>query len=412
MGTVMTVAQQSSPELSPGIMVLIQIALAIGGFGIGIGEFSAMGLMPVISADLGVSEPQVGHVISAYALGVVVGAPLLAIACARMYRRHLLIAMMSFYALANIASALAPDYESLLIFRFVAGLPHGTYFGVSALVIASLVPPNQRGKAVSRVLIGLTLAVLVGNPLATWLGQTFNWRFAFALVGGISLITVTLIFLLLPLDRKQVRNNPLHEIKAFNRPEVWLAMLIGATGFAGVFCVFSYLAPTLLEVTQVDKLWIPVAMAVFGAGGFVGNLVGGRLFDRHQFKSVGVILLWTALVLLLFPMATLQLWSILLAIFCVGTVMSLAPTLQTHLMDTAVGAETLAAASNHAAFNAANALGPWLGGLAISAGFGWSVTGYVGVATTLVGFFFFLLAWRLHQAPEGTVTDGQCEASS
>lgn len=405
-------AQNPAHPLSQSTMLLIQIALAIGGFGIGTGEFAAMGLMPSIAQNLGVTEPQVGHVISAYALGVVVGAPLLAIACARLYRRHLLIAMMGFYAVANIGSALAPNYESLLIFRFIAGLPHGTYFGVSALVVASLVPAHQRGKAVSRVLIGLTLAVLIGNPLATWLGQSLSWRYAFALVAAISLITVTLIAIFLPLNRQQVRNNPLHEMKAFNRPQVWLAMLIGATGFAGVFCVFSYLAPTLLEVTRVDKLWIPVAMAAFGAGGFVGNIVGGWLFDRYQFKAVGAVLLWTTLILLAFPSATSQLWSILLAVFFVGTVMALAPTLQTHLMDTAVGAETLAAASNHAAFNAANALGPWLGGLAITAGYGWSVTGYVGAITTIVGLVFFLLAWRLYQNPSDSVISVPCEVNS
>jgi DHA1 family inner membrane transport protein len=389
----------SRPPLSKGAMIMIEVALAIGGFGIGTGEFAAMGLMPSIAERLGVSGPQVGHLISAYALGVVVGAPLLAIAGSRFYRRQLLIGLMVFYAVANIASAFAPGYFSLLTFRFIAGLPHGTYFGVAALVVASLVPPDQRGKAVSRVMIGLTLAILIGNPLATWLGQSMSWRYAFGAVGIISVVTVLMIAAFLPLDKEQARSNPISEMKAFNRAPVWLALLIGATGFAGVFCVFAYLAPTLLEVTKVSKGWIPVAMAVFGLGGFTGNIVGGWLFDKFGFKAVGGLLIWSIGILLLFPLAALELWSILLVAFCVGTVGAISPPLQTHLMDVSVGAQTLSAASHHAAFNTANALGPWLGGLAISAGFGWNATGYVGAATAVVGLFVFLIAWRLHELP-------------
>lgn len=387
----------TTPGLTKAQLWLIEIALAVGGFGIGTGEFATMGLMPAMAAGLGVSEPMIGHVISAYALGVVVGAPLLAIVGARFYRRHLLIGLMVFYTLANIASALAPGYESLLAWRFVAGLPHGTYFGVAALVVASLAPPSDRGKAVSRVMIGLTLAVLIGNPLATWLGQSISWRYAFALVACLSLLTVVLITIYLPLDRQQVRNKPLAEMQAFNRPAVWLALLIGATGFAGVFCVFSYLATTLLEVTGVGKGWIPIAMAVFGAGGFLGNLAGGWLFDRFQFRAVGGVLVWSLLVFLVFPSTTGQLWSILLMTFCVGTIAALAAPLQTHLMDVAAGAQTLAAASHHAAFNTANAIGPLIGGLVITAGFGWSAVSYAGVATAVIGLLFFLWAWRGHR---------------
>ena len=387
----------TSPTLTKAQMWLIEIALAVGGFGIGTGEFATMGLMPGIAEGLGVSEPQVGHVISSYALGVVVGAPLLAVFGARLFRRHLLIGLMGFYTLANIASALAPSYESLLAFRFIAGLPHGTYFGVAALVVASLAPPSDRGKAVSRVMIGLTLAVLIGNPLATWLGQSISWRYAFVLVAAVSFLTVILIVIYLPLDRNQPRNRPVAELKAFHRPQVWLALMIGATGFAGVFCVFSYLAPTLLYVTEVEKGWIPIALATFGAGGFLGNILGGWLFDKFQFKAVGGALLWSLAVYLVFPSATGELWSILMMTFLVGTVAAVSPPLQTHLMDVAVGAQTLAAASHHAAFNTANAIGPMLGGLAISAGLGWSSTGYVGAATAVAGLVFFALAWRMER---------------
>ncbi|WP_432698394.1 MFS transporter [Marinobacterium sp. YM272] len=387
----------NSPAYSSRAVLLIQIALAMGGFGIGTGEFAIMGLMPNVAEGLAISEQQVGHVISAYALGVVVGAPLLAVVGALLFRRHLLILLMIVFALGNFASAMAPDYHSLLLYRFLAGLPHGAYFGVACLVAASLVPPNQRAKAVSRVLMGLTIAMLLGNPLATWLGQVMDWRYAFGLVGGIALLTVLLVSLYLPLNRSEQRSNPVRELRAFNQPKVWLALAISSVGFAGMFCVFSYLAPTLLEVTGVSKAWIPVALAAFGAGGIAGNIAGGWLFDRLQFKAVGWLLLWSTGILLLFPLATQNIVTMLLAAFAVGSMVSLSPALQTHLMDVAAEAQTLAAASNHSAFNVANALGPWLGGMAVSAGLGWSSTGLVGAATALTGFAVFVIAYRQHK---------------
>ena len=393
-------SQLQEAPYSPARITLIIFSLAMGGFGIGTGEFAIMGLMPGVAADLGVTEPQVGHLISAYALGVVVGAPLLAIGGARLYRRHLLILLMSFYALGNIASALAPGYGSLLVFRFIAGLPHGAYFGVAALVAASLVPFNKRAKVVSLVMMGLTLALLIGNPLATILGQHLDWRYAFGFVGAIAALTGLMIVLFLPLNRQEERQSPFSEIRAFNRAEIWYPLAIGSIGFAGMFCVFSYMAPTLLEVTGVNPFWIPIALAVFGLGGFVGNILGGWLFDRLQFRSVGWMLLWSISMLLLYPYATETIWTMLVMCFLVALMVGLGPALQTHLMDVAHGAQTLAAASHHAAFNVANALGPWLGGMAISAGLGWQSTGYVGATTAVAGLAIFLLAWRQQSGPE------------
>ena len=393
-------SQLQEAPYSPARITLIIFSLAMGGFGIGTGEFAIMGLMPGVAADLGVTEPQVGHLISAYALGVVVGAPILAIGGARLYRRHLLILLMSFYALGNIASALAPGYGSLLVFRFIAGLPHGAYFGVAALVAASLVPFNKRAKVVSLVMMGLTFALLIGNPLATILGQHLDWRYAFGFVGAVAALTELMIVLFLPLNRQEERQSPFSEIRAFNRPEIWYPLAIGSIGFAGMFCVFSYLAPTLLEVTGVDPFWIPIALAVFGLRGFVGNILGGLLFDRLQFRSVGWMLLWSISMLLLYPYATETIWTMLVMCFLVALMVGLGPALQTHLMDVAHGAQTLAAASHHAAFNVANALGPWLGGMAISAGMGWQSTGYVGATTAAAGLAIFLLAWRQQSGAE------------
>ena len=373
---------------------LILLALAIGGFAIGTGEFVIMGLMPDMAADLHVSEPQVGHVISTYAIGVMVGAPVLAIFGARLRRRNLLLLLMAFFAVGNVGSALAPGYHSLMVARFIAGLPHGAYFGVAALVAASLVAPNKRAAAVSQVMLGLTVAILIGNPLATMLGQSISWRYAFVAVAVIALLTIVMVAIFVPLEAQHKPSNPLTELQAFRRPQVWFALGIGAIGFAGMFCVFSYLAMTLLDVTKVPRAMVPLAMAAFGVGAILGNLAGGWLFERLQFRAVGVVLVWSIIVLLLFPLAAQAMWSILLASVAVGSMVALSPPLQTRLMDVAADAQTLAASAHHAAFNIANALGPWLGGMAIVAGFGWTSTGYVGAATALGGLLLYWLARR------------------
>lgn len=382
--------------LTPRQRTLILLALSLGGFAIGTSEFASMGLMLDISRGLSISEAQVGHLISAYAIGVVVGAPLLAFAGAGIARRTLLLGLMGFYAAGNLASALAPNYATMLLARFVAGLPHGAYFGVAMLVAASISPPAQRGAAVSKVLLGLSIAILVGNPLTTWLGQMFTWRTAFALVTLLALATVAMVVRHLLPDPSEVRTSPMRELRAFNRTQVWLALAIGAIGFAGMFCVFTYLAPTLVNVTGVPERWMPAAVGLFGIGAIIGNMMGGWLVDRLQFRAAGVLLAWSILVLLLFPLAAHSAWAMVPAIIAVGTMGALAVILQTRLMDAAGEAQTLAAASNHAAFNTANALGPWLGGMAIGAGFGHASTGYVGAATAAAG----LLLWGLSVALE------------
>ena len=392
--------------LSPRTVKLILFALGVGGFAIGTSEFAVMGLMPEIARGLGINEPQVGHVISAYALGVVVGAPLLAILGARLPRRTLLLALMGFYALGNLASALSPGYHAMLLFRFIAGLPHGAYFGVAALVAASIGPPEQRGQAVGRVMLGLAIALLVGNPLATWLGQVLEWRYAFGLVALIALMTVAMVARSLPPDPDEPHQDPIRELRDFNRKPVWLALGIGAIGFAGMFCVFSYLAPTMTQVTGLPESWIPLGLVAFGVGGIIGTLGGGWLYDRLQFRAVALLLAWSTAVLLVFPLAAHAAWSLLLVVVAVGTMGALATVLQAHLMEVAGDAQTLAAASNHSAFNAANALGPWLGGMAISAGLGWTSTGYVGAATAVAGLLVY--AWARHDARRA----GACVAAS
>ncbi|MBS0216933.1 MAG: MFS transporter [Proteobacteria bacterium] len=380
--------------LTPREVSWVLFALAMGGFAIGTSEFVVMGLISEIARGFGVTEPQIGHVVSAYALGVVVGAPVLAILGARLRRRTLLLLLMGFYAFGNLASALSPSYQAMLLFRFIAGLPHGAYFGVAALVAAHISPPSQRGAAVGRVMLGLSVALLIGNPLATWLGQLLSWRYAFGLVSFIAIATVLMTARVLPAGMGAPRADALAELRDFNRAPVWLSLAIGAIGFAGMFCVFSYLSPTLVQVTGVPKSFVPIGLVAFGVGGILGTLGGGWLFDRYGFRAAAMVLVWSIALLLVFPTAARAWWTVLPVIVAVGTMGALATVLQSHLMDVAGRAQTLAAASNHSAFNAANALGPWLGGMAITAGYGWTSTGYVGAATALGGLLIYLLARR------------------
>ncbi|HZX80628.1 MAG TPA: MFS transporter [Lysobacter sp.] len=397
----------ATPVLALRAVALILLALALGGFAIGTSEFVVMGLIREIARSLGVDEPRVGHVISAYALGVVVGAPLLAILGTRWSRRRMLLALMGFYAVGNLASALAPGYASLMLARFVAGLPHGAYFGIAALVAARISPPGERGKAVGRVMLGLSVALLVGNPLATWLGHLFGWRWAFVLVAGIAAATVAMTAMVLPRGMHAPRPDVLRELRDFNRAPVWLALAIGAIGFSGMFAVFSYLAPTLVHVTGVGEALIPLALGAFGIGSILGTVGGGWLFDRLQFRAVSVVLGWSVLLLLAFPLAARSPWTVLPAVVALGTMGALATLLQAHLMDVAGDAQALAAASHHSAFNMANALGPWLGGMAITAGYGWTSTGVVGAATAVGGLLIYAWARRDARTREALALEGE-----
>jgi DHA1 family inner membrane transport protein len=364
---------------------VVHFALAVGGFAIGTTEFATMSLLPYFAHDLRIDEPTAGHVISAYALGVVVGAPVIAVLSARLARRTLLIGLMALFALANGLSALAPSYEWLLAFRFLSGLPHGAYFGIAALVAASLVPNNQRTQAVGRVLLGLTVATIVGVPLANWLGQAFGWRWGFAVVALLALTCALLIAIFAPRDGPAEGASPLRELGALRRPQIWLTLATGAVGFGGLFAVYTYLSSTLMSVTGVAPGFVPIVLSAFGVGMTVGNLVIPRFADKALMPTAGALLVWSAAVLALYPWAATHFWSVTLDVFAIGLGGALATVLQTRLMDVAGAAQGLAAALNHSAFNVANALGPWLGGLAIAAGLGLTSTGYVGCALALAG---------------------------
>ena len=377
---------------------VVHSALAVGGFAIGTTEFATMSLLPFFAKDLGISAPTAGHVISAYALGVVVGAPLIAILSARMARRTLLIVLMSVFAVANGLSALAPTYHWMLLFRFLSGLPHGAYFGIAALVAASLVPSERRTQAVGRVLLGLTIATIIGVPFANWVGQAFGWRWGFAVVAFLALLTATLVAIFAPRDRVDPGASPLRELGALKRGQVWLTLATGAIGFGGLFAVYTYLASTLMAVTGVSAAALPAALACFGIGMTAGNLIAPRFADRALMPTAGALLVWSAVALALYPFAAGKLWSILLDVTAVGFGGALGTVMQTRLMDVAGDAQALAAALNHSAFNVANALGPLLGGMAIAAGYGWTSTGWVGCGLALAGLAIWGVSVRLDAA--------------
>ena len=371
---------------------LAGLALAVGGFGIGTGEFGIMGLLPDVAGDIGVSIPLAGHVISAYALGVVVGAPVIAVLAARLPRRMLLLALMTAFAAGNFASALASDYGWLVVLRFLTGLPHGAYFGVASLVAADMAQPNQRARAVGRVMLGLTVATLLGVPLATSFGQTLGWRAAFAAVGAIGSLAILLIWRFIPAVSADADASPLRELGALRRLQVWLTLGIGAIGSGGMFAVYSYITPMLVDVAGIRESIVPFVLCVFGTGMIIGNVVGSRLADSALLPTIGGVLIWNAIVLGLLIFTAGHAWLAVINVLLIGTGFAHVPALQTRLMDVAADAQTLAAALNHSAFNVANALGAWVGGLTIAAGYGWTSTGWVGTLFALGGVGVFTMS--------------------
>ena len=384
-----------STQLSPARVRLALLALALGGFAIGSTEFVAMGLLPNLAADLlpelyasspDTANAQAGWLISAYALGVVVGAPTIAAAAARWPRKQLLLALLAAFTLATIASALLPSFGLVLVARFVAALPHGAYFGIASLVAAELMGPGRRARGVAIVLSGLTIANVIGVPSITWLGQVAGWRVAYIAVALLFAATFVAVIVAVPLQAGNPHATMRTELRAFGRLQVWLALLIGAVGFGGLFAVYTYVAPLVIEVTGLPALAVPLVLVVVGLGMTVGNFVGGALADRSVRRTMytffGVMLV--ALLLLAFSAQTLA--GLLIGVFLVGGAASaLSPTIQTRLMDVAHDSQSIAAALNHSALNLGNALGAYLGGVVVAAGLGYLAPVWVGFGLSVLG---------------------------
>ncbi len=389
---------ESARRGSPLQIGFALLALAMGGFAIGTTEFVSMGLLPQLAAGVDVSIPTAGHAISAYAIGVVVGAPLIAVFGTRLPRRELLIGLMLVFLVGNALSALAVNYVSLIAARFVAGLPHGAYFGVAALVAADLVPPHRRGRAVSRVLLGLAVSNVIGVPAATWLGQTFGWRSAYWLVALLAVVTVVMVLWLVPHVAANRAATGRKELRAFKNPQVLLTLFAGAIGFGGMFAMYTYIAPTVTDVAGLSEGRVPIYLLVFGLGMVVGTPLAGRLTDWSVLRTTLLGSVSMGVLLVVFTWTSQFFIAGLLTAFVFATLTSLLTIgLQMRLMQVAGDAQTIGAAMNHASLNLANALGAWLGGVVVAAGYGYTATSWVGAGLSLVGFVVLVFSALLQR---------------
>ncbi len=371
------------------------LSLAIGSFGIGMTEFVVMGLLPNIAAGMlptvwATSQEsaiaQTGWLITLYALGVVVGAPTIAGSVAKYPRHRVMIGLALALTVFNALTFLLPTFELVAASRFLAGLPHGAYFGIGALVAADVLGPGKRAQGVSFVLTGLTVANVVGVPLGTYLGQQVGWRAAFMVVTAIFAVATVCIAFFVPQHPGDPARTLRAELKVFRIGQVWLALGVGAIGFGGFFAVYSYVAPMVTEIAGSPEWVVPIVLVLMGVGMTVGNLVGGRLADGNLKRTlVGGLL---ALIVVLALLAVTSQWIFALAffVFATGFVASvLSPTIQTRLMDVAQDNQSIAAALNHSALNIGNALGAFLGGVAIAIGWGFVAPAWVGVVLALGG---------------------------
>lgn len=381
--------------LSPTRIRLALLALALGGFAIGSTEFVAMGLLPNIASDLlpklyavspADANARAGWMISAYALGVVVGAPTIAAAAARWPRKRLLLWLLVTFTVGTLAAVVAPTFGLVLVARFVAALPHGAYFGIASLVAASLMGPGKRGRGVAFVLSGLTIANVVGVPAITWIGQQAGWRVAYLAVAVIFALTFAAVLLAVPWQAGNPEATMRRELKAFGRPQVWFTLGIGAIGFGGLFALYTYIAPIVTDVAGLPEWAVPLILVCCGLGMTVGNLVGGAMADRSVKRTM--LTFFVVLMVALVGVGLLaQNWVVLAAgVFLVGASSSaISPAIQTRLMDVARDSQSIAAALNHSALNIGNSLGAYLGGVAIAAGLGYRAPVWVGLVLSALG---------------------------
>ncbi|WP_423493797.1 MFS transporter [Microbacterium esteraromaticum] len=384
------------------------LSLAIGSFGIGMTEFVVMGLLPDIAADLlpalWVQSPEealgrAGWLISLYALGVVIGAPTIAGFAARFPRHRVMIVLAIALTVFNALTVVLPTFELVALSRLLAGLPHGAYFGIGALVAADVMGPGNRAKGVAFILTGLTLANVIGVPLGTFLGQQWGWRTAFAVVTLVFAVGALCIALFVPAHPGSPGRTMREELGVFRSTQVWFALAVGAIGFGGFFAVYSYIAPVVTEVAGAAEWTVPIVLVLMGVGMTVGNLIGGHLADIDLRRT----LLWglAAMTVVFVVLAMVSAWIVTLSalVLVVGIVSSvLSPTIQTRLMDVAGDNQSIAAALNHSALNVGNSLGAFLGGAVIAAGWGFTAPSWVGAALAAGGLLIALLSYRIERA--------------
>lgn len=381
------------------------LSLAIGSFGIGMTEFVSMGLLPGIARDLladawATSQEeaiaQAGLLISLYALGVVIGAPLIAGYAARFPRHRVLIVLASGLLLGNLLTVLAPTFETVAVARLIAGLPHGAYFGIAAIVAADLLGPGRRAMGVSIVMSGLTVANVVGVPLGTWLGQVAGWRAAYGVVVGIFALAVVLVALIVPTMPGDGSRSLRHELGVFRIGQVWLALGVGAIGFGSFFAVYSYISPLVTEVAGAPEWTVPIVLVATGLGMTAGNLVGGVVADRSLARAMVAAFALLAVGSAVVGFTAHNPVTLVGAMFLFGAISALAgPAVQTRLMDVSGDRPTIAAALNHSGMNVGNSLGAALGGGVIALGWGYVAPAWLGVVLALLGVGLVLASLAL-----------------
>jgi DHA1 family inner membrane transport protein len=400
----------AAPTLSPARTRLALLALAVGGFGIGCTEFVVLGLLPNIAHDLLPNLPttdanaRAGLLASAYALGVVVGAPTIAALAARFPRKQLLVVLAAAFTFFTILSAVLPTFELVLGARLLAGLPHGAYFGIAALVAAELMGPGKRAAGVSFVLIGLTLANVVGVPFITFLGQATSWRVSYLAVAAVFAITLVMLLAFVPRQPGNPEATMKRELAAFGRAQVWLTLLIGAIGFGGFFAVYTYVAPIATDVAQLPASIVPLVLVSFGLGMTIGNLVGGWAADRGVVRSMYVFFGVFIVALVELILTAHSPVGLFVGVFVTGfATAGLSPSIQTRLMDVAGDSQTLGAAANHSALNIGNSLGAYLGGVVIAAGLGYLAPVWIGLLLCVPGVLLLTASVILQRRRGGTI---------
>lgn len=378
-------------------MPLALLALAAGGFGIGLTEFVIAGLLPEVAADFAVSEAAAGWLISGYALSVAVGGVFLTMATARMRPKRVLLGLMVLFVVGNLVSALAPTYALLMTGRVVAALCHGAFFGIGAVVAAGLVAPDRKAGAVATMFAGLTVANVLGVPFGTFLGQAYGWRSTFWAITAIGVLALVAIAALVPAAGAEDRQptSLRTEVRAFASGQVWLSLAVTVLGFGGMFGAFTYIAYTLTGVSGFAASWVPWLLVLFGVGLFVGNLAGGRAADRDVDRTLVVVLAGLTVVMVAFALlASSPVATVVLLVLMGGFGFATVPGLQMRIMRFAGQAPTLASGANIAAFNVGNALGAWVGGMTIAAGLGYTSPIWAGAGITVLGLLVLLPAAR------------------
>ncbi|SEM36596.1 MFS transporter, DHA1 family, arabinose polymer transporter [Luteibacter sp. UNCMF331Sha3.1] len=374
------------------------LALAVAAFAIGTTEFVIMGLLPEVATDLRVSIPAAGMLVSGYALGVAVGAPLLAALTATMERKRALLLLLGFFILGNLLCAVAPTYDVLMVARVVAAFCHGSFFGIGAVVAAHLVPANQRARAIALMFAGLTLANVLGVPFGTFLGQWAGWRATFWAVTVLGVLATAAVARFVPALPDLKAPHMGRELRVLREPQVLIALGMTVLGFGGVFTVFTYIAPILQEQSHIGPHWTGAVLVLFGVGTTVGNMLGGRLADWKLMPSLVGILVALALLLVVFAWTMHSTIASIVTVFVWGVAAfaTVAP-LQSRVVHVAGDAPNLASTLNIAAFNLGNAGGAWLGGAVLAAGFTMPVVSLAGAAVTVAGLLATLASMALER---------------